>query len=255
MAMEQIKIGETIRELRRKRNIAQEVLSQALNISVQAVSKWETGASLPDVLLLPDIARFFGITIDQLYYGIPEDKTETTPVPDGVYDDGKLRIVQFLGARCLEAGEWQEGKTIRLDIEKLDKWLEQGGRQLHMEIWGSTDIQGNISGGVEAGGTVSCGNVSGGLDANGGVNCGNVSGGVDVCGNVNCGNISGGADISGLVSCDTISGGVETSGDIHCTSIDGNAAISCETLYCRGDIRCKTIEGEVHHEGAIHFPD
>lgn len=53
-----ISIGKNIKDLRKNMNIGQEVLANAVGVSVQAVSKWETGQSLPDVGIIPDIAAF-----------------------------------------------------------------------------------------------------------------------------------------------------------------------------------------------------
>lgn len=61
-----VKIGERIKHLRKTQNVTQETLAAALNISYQAVSKWENGTSLPDITLLPHIADFFGVTTDYL---------------------------------------------------------------------------------------------------------------------------------------------------------------------------------------------
>lgn len=55
-----------LKMLRKEKNISQEKLAQYLQVSFQAVSKWENGQTYPDLSLLPDIARFFGITIDEL---------------------------------------------------------------------------------------------------------------------------------------------------------------------------------------------
>ena len=60
-------LGLKIRELRKRKDISQEVLAEALCVSFQAVSKWETGASLPDVTLIPAIATFFGVSTDELF--------------------------------------------------------------------------------------------------------------------------------------------------------------------------------------------
>ena len=54
------------KNLRKERNIQQEKLATFLNVSVQAVSKWENGNTCPDISLLPDIARFYRITVDEL---------------------------------------------------------------------------------------------------------------------------------------------------------------------------------------------
>lgn len=62
-----IKLGEKIRTLRKQKNISQEVLAGSLGVSFQAVSKWETGAAMPDVTLIPAIASFFGVSTDELF--------------------------------------------------------------------------------------------------------------------------------------------------------------------------------------------
>ena len=67
-------LGEKIKSLRKKRGVSQEYLAERLGISFQAVSKWETGTTLPDVALIPAIASFFGVSTDELFdfdvYGI-----------------------------------------------------------------------------------------------------------------------------------------------------------------------------------------
>ena len=60
-------IGNKIRELRRARNLTQEQLAASLNISARAVSKWEMGASYPDMTMIPTIAAFFKVSLDELF--------------------------------------------------------------------------------------------------------------------------------------------------------------------------------------------
>lgn len=60
-------LGNKIRMLRINKNITQEELAQKLSVSSQAVSKWERSISSPDITLLPVIARYFGITLDELF--------------------------------------------------------------------------------------------------------------------------------------------------------------------------------------------
>jgi len=67
--MKEINIAKNISELRKQKGITQEQLAVALNISPQAVSKWETNTSQPDTMTLPLIANYFGVSIDYLYYG------------------------------------------------------------------------------------------------------------------------------------------------------------------------------------------
>lgn len=64
--MQAIKIGKNIAQKRREKGITQEELANYLGISKPAVSKWESGQSYPDILLLPVIAAYFDISIDEL---------------------------------------------------------------------------------------------------------------------------------------------------------------------------------------------
>ena len=62
-----ITIGNKIKDLRRSRKLTQEELGEALGVSFQAVSKWENNIALPDIALVPTIARYFGVSIDELF--------------------------------------------------------------------------------------------------------------------------------------------------------------------------------------------
>ena len=62
-----IKLGEKIKHLRKEKNISQEVLANYLGVSFQAVSKWETGSTMPDVAVIPAIASFFRVSTDELF--------------------------------------------------------------------------------------------------------------------------------------------------------------------------------------------
>ncbi len=71
-----MEIGKTIKALRTQKRVTQEQTAAHLGVSCQAVSKWETGASLPDVTLLPAIAAYFGVTIDELFQLPAESRFE-----------------------------------------------------------------------------------------------------------------------------------------------------------------------------------
>lgn len=64
--MNQLHLSENITRLRREHKITQEELADFLGVTKAAVSKWENGQTSPDILLLPQLACFFDITIDQL---------------------------------------------------------------------------------------------------------------------------------------------------------------------------------------------
>ena len=59
-------IGQNIANLRKEKGVKQDELARALNISAQAVSKWENGGT-PDIELIPAIADFFGVSTDALF--------------------------------------------------------------------------------------------------------------------------------------------------------------------------------------------
>ena len=61
-----INISEKISDLRKAHNMTQEALGDAVGVSAQAVSKWEKGDSLPDISIIPDICKIFGISADAL---------------------------------------------------------------------------------------------------------------------------------------------------------------------------------------------
>ena len=60
-------LGKKIKENRLRCNLTQEHLAEQLNVTAQAVSKWESNSSMPDITLLPELSSIFGITIDDLF--------------------------------------------------------------------------------------------------------------------------------------------------------------------------------------------
>lgn len=62
-----VNIGENIRYHRIQKGLTQEKVADALGVSCQAVSRWELGGSYPDVEILPKIANYFHITLDDLF--------------------------------------------------------------------------------------------------------------------------------------------------------------------------------------------
>ena len=60
-------IGKTIQCLRKAKGVTQERMAQQIGVSFQAISKWENDVTLPDIMLLPVIADYFGVSIDELF--------------------------------------------------------------------------------------------------------------------------------------------------------------------------------------------
>lgn len=69
----QLNLGIKIRELRRRDGRTQETLAEALGVTAQAVSRWESGGSYPDMEMIPAIANYFHVSIDELF-GYNDDR-------------------------------------------------------------------------------------------------------------------------------------------------------------------------------------
>ncbi|CAG7618108.1 helix-turn-helix transcriptional regulator [Paenibacillus allorhizosphaerae] len=70
--MDMRKFGAAISKLRKHKDLTQSQLADLLNVTRQAVSKWEMGDSFPDISLLPHLSAVFGVTVDRLlHYGEP----------------------------------------------------------------------------------------------------------------------------------------------------------------------------------------
>ena len=90
-----ITLGERISTLRRQKELTQENLAKELNVSAQAVSKWENDQTCPDISLLPELARILGVTVDELLSGKTDMRKVRMAKPDEEKnpDDLILRII------------------------------------------------------------------------------------------------------------------------------------------------------------------
>ena len=74
--------AEIIVRYRKELGLTQEALAQKLGVTNQAVSKWESGQSCPDIALLPRIADVFGITMDELFGRVAPVGLMVVPQPE-----------------------------------------------------------------------------------------------------------------------------------------------------------------------------
>lgn len=85
--MTNINIGNKIRELRKKKGITQEMLASVLSVSPQAVSKWESGLTYPDMEMIPVIAGYFEVSLDILFeYDVREMKAKIEKIIDDAWE-------------------------------------------------------------------------------------------------------------------------------------------------------------------------
>ena len=92
-------LGARIRTLRKERGLSQEALAQALEVSRQAVTKWEDGSSLPSTANLFALSGFFGVPLAELT-GTPE---VAAPLPNAASISKKQRRIH---AKVLKIGAW-----------------------------------------------------------------------------------------------------------------------------------------------------
>ena len=237
---------EIIVKYRKQLGLTQEGLAQKLGVTNQAVSKWESGLSCPDIALLPKIADLFGITMDELFgREMPKQETKALPWPD----DGAVRMVLFAGHRhiaaadptarefhfCYEGPALDVHSAVNVTCEGVNGSVTAGGEVSCEAVYGS----------VRAGGCVNCEDVYGSVDAQGDVNCEDVSGNVTANGEVNCADVEGNVSANGEVNCEDVGGDVSAGGDVNCECVDGD-------VHAGGDVNCDEASGNITAGGDVN---
>ncbi len=263
--------GSKIAYYRKAKNLTQEELASQFDISNQAVSKWETGQSYPDVELLPKIADFFEISLDELFgrefvqksaaevadeamqnneagdfieqavLPVPVTLPEvvTLPVPEyrDTYEDNEtLYAVLYQGSRLVHE---EEIKTRFGRItSKLD--FNYDGPALNVYSVFSVTCD-NVQGNVSAGSYVECDNVEQGVTAGGYVECDNVGQGVIAGGYIECGDVGGKLAAGGYVECGDVADSVAAGGYVECGDVGCN-------VQSGGNVDCGNVGGNVSAE-------
>ncbi len=96
-------LNEKITIIRKMNNLTQEGFAEELNVSRQAVSKWENGTSVPDVQLLLRIADFYNLTLDQLVrddFDLPISCLDEKKISDDLSGKSSVSIDDYLGKVC-----------------------------------------------------------------------------------------------------------------------------------------------------------
>ena len=86
-------LGRRIARLRLAKTATQERLAKELNVSPQAVSKWENDINYPDISLLPDLARFLGVSVDELLSGASASAQETEAAQESAAEKSTAAVV------------------------------------------------------------------------------------------------------------------------------------------------------------------
>lgn len=139
-------IGEKIALLRKEKNITQTELAEYLFLAPQTVSRWEVGSGAPEITLLPKIATFFGVSIDELFGLTSLKRTEDLVSKYSVlrddrsfqeameYIDSQLQTIDAGLKNGAENPAELERDRDQLEAEKcicgsLNKYFEEKARQ------------------------------------------------------------------------------------------------------------------------------
>ena len=98
------KIGQYIASKRKEKGLTQKELAEALSVTNKAVSKWETGTSMPDISLLKDLAQILDITVDELLEGEDQKDKRTLEVKDFVH----FKITKDMYKKYLKVQMYQQ---------------------------------------------------------------------------------------------------------------------------------------------------
>ena len=108
------KTGKLIRELRTEKGLTQQELASALHVSQTAVSKWESGKSLPDISLLEPVSELLDVSITDLVMGeSAADRDASGGVPDGIRNGNTEAVIESIIDTSLSQRKKSIGKTIR----------------------------------------------------------------------------------------------------------------------------------------------
>lgn len=122
-------ISEKISELRKAKNLTQEQLGEKLGISGQAVSKWENGSSMPDILLLPELCELLDTSLDALLE-VPAAQKRKNVVSDFcayARETGRAQAVQDVTARLFnDVGANQDGLNVFFSSDEIRVSDERG---------------------------------------------------------------------------------------------------------------------------------
>ena len=104
-------LGRRIARLRLARTATQERLAKELNVSPQAVSKWENDINYPDISLLPDLARFLGVSVDELLSGASASAQESPAAQESA-------VVQESAAEVISVADDEPVEIVEEPVEQ-----------------------------------------------------------------------------------------------------------------------------------------
>ena len=182
-------IGKNIASFRKAKGWTQAELGEKIGVSNQAVSKWESGTSMPDVMLLPVLADAFECYIDELFSR--EVKTEIHYDHCAEFpwaDDNTIRIFQTVGKKIMKS---QEVNTC-MEVTFPRNCNETTRQYFKVEVLGNLMSDSSINGDVVCHGYIDCHEINGDVSAQGSITAYEInSHGKIVCNSLKCDKIEG----------------------------------------------------------------
>ena len=182
-------IGKNIASFRKAKGWTQAELGEKIGVSNQAVSKWESETSMPDVMLLPVLADAFGCYVDELFSR--EVKTEIHYDHCAEFpwaDDNTIRIFQTVGKKIMKS---QEVNTC-MEVTFPRNCNETTRQYFKVEVLGNLMSDSSINGDVVCHGYIDCHEINGDVSAQGSITAYEInSHGKIVCNSLKCDKIEG----------------------------------------------------------------
>ena len=211
-------IGKNIAIFRKGKGLTQAELGDLIGVSNQAVSKWESEMTMPDVMILPTLADVFGCYIDELFSREVKIKNRCDYSAELPWnDDEVIRGVVFQGKKILKVTDYPV-ENITFEIE---------GNALCVSSEANIIINGNVVGGCTSEGNISVrGNITGECISNGNIEAkewilgectsgGNITVGGNITGECTAGeNITAGGKITGACTAYNVMSGDDLSEDV-----------------------------------------
>lgn len=271
-------LGTMIAAYRKTLGLTQEGLAQRLDVTNQAVSKWESDQCCPDISLLPKIADLFGITLDQLFGRTPPvtaldltEEPQSPPEPESReeprQEPRKRSLFEQLFHTTMDAVQKaadqfdsnfspEGGVEMPLPPAVVPDWEDNG--TLRVVLFRGTHLvaahparrkitfcyEGTAPLNVHSECNLSCECVNGNATAGGDLSCDCVGGSVAAGSDVSCDSVGGSVAAGGDVSSDSVGGSVSAEGDVSCDTVRGD-------VQAGGSVTCDDVNGNVTAGGDV----
>lgn len=283
-------LGKRIGQYRRKLGLTQEGLAQRLDVTNQAVSKWESDQCCPDIAQLPKLADLFGITMDELFgreapapQEIPLVEAEVAeepeePLYESVFREEPQRKTRGLFGQLFQTTMEKVNQAVELAEQKLrdsDITSEPGGREIPIpeEVVPDWEDDNTLRVAIFIGKRMVANHPARkriefcydgpalNIHSECNVSCDGVGGNVSARGDISCDGVGGNASASGDISCDQVHGNVHAIGDVSCDIVLGHVKaggdVNCDDVHgnvsAGGDVSCETVRGSVTAGGNVEI--